>query len=254
MALICKNGNIPCIEWVKCLMNLDRDIMDLHDALNYTIIISSPYKPNDMKQALQQHICDTFIQQSILFCCDIIMDFIIPNNQMTQIQTSSVDLLEHNAIIIINRKNSKFISIPRNVAAFSNKWKISWWKEMENDNKSYNKICSSIANKIGKQYLSQYFYVEQDWSQRTDFTDVSEVGYLCDNGVTVEGDVLRQRHSDLAIFVNFHTDTDASHYGRKHDWISVPNQRLCPPPKERPPPPTVPLYLRARGIYSNTAI
>eukprot|EP01083_Nonionella_stella_P289246 984356_1 len=71
-----------------------------------------------------------------------------------------------------------------------------------------------------------------DWSKRTDFDDVDLVGYLCDDGEVIQGDCLRRQKGK--IFVHF--NTDAPHFGKKYDWISIPNERICPPPKTRPKP------------------
>ena len=41
---ICKNGNISDKEWMGCLLQIDKDVMDLYDDSNKVIIISLPYK------------------------------------------------------------------------------------------------------------------------------------------------------------------------------------------------------------------
>ena len=55
--------------------------MELHDNLDKAIVISSPYVLNKTKQALSQFISDSFTEESMLFCCDIIMEFVAANKQ-----------------------------------------------------------------------------------------------------------------------------------------------------------------------------
>eukprot|EP01083_Nonionella_stella_P124961 377708_1 len=72
----------------------------------------------------------------------------------------------------------------------------------------------------------------EDWSKRSDFGDVDLLGYLCDDGQVIQGDCLWRQKGKTFIPFN----TDAPHFGKKYDWISIPNERICPPPKTRPKP------------------
>eukprot|EP00488_Nonionellina_sp_1-RS-2012_P003325 TRINITY_DN6998_c0_g1_i1.p1 TRINITY_DN6998_c0_g1~~TRINITY_DN6998_c0_g1_i1.p1 ORF type:complete len:108 (+),score=15.27 TRINITY_DN6998_c0_g1_i1:26-325(+) len=55
---------------------------------------------------------------------------------------------------------------------------------------------------------------------------------LCDDGEIIEGDLIRQSHNK--IFVHFNTNHRHYDEHKKCDWIQVPNDRICPPPKNPP--------------------
>jgi len=71
-----------------------------------------------------------------------------------------------------------------------------------------------------------------DWSKRKDFHGVQAIGYLCDDGEVIQGDCLRQNKENGKIFVHF--NIDAAHFGEKYAWLDTPNERICPPPTNRP--------------------
>eukprot|EP00483_Globobulimina_turgida_P012534 UN12557 len=86
----------------------------------------------------------------------------------------------------------------------------------------FENVKRAIAESLGLSY--------DDWNGRTDFTDVKLIGYLCDDGEVIQGDILR-RMTDQ-IFVHFTTYSEDS--GKNYGWISIPNARICPPPKNKP--------------------
>eukprot|EP01084_Bolivina_argentea_P276106 471029_1 len=271
----CTNAlNISDDQWIECLIKIDDDIMQMYSCLDHIIIISSPYKLTDIKRQLRQFVIQTFGNESIVFCFDIIFSFITHNKRYIQHQITSNyietinenkedkmykwsmnsynNAIETNALIIINTKTCEFIAIPRNVKDLF-EWKISWTKYMINPSqlqsityvrsfyltykefiyecdlfaKTIERICKKIQNKQS----SSHFVLSEDWTKRTHFTGIRLIGYLCDSGVIIQGDLLR--HKVGKVFIHF--NTDAGHYGKKYDWIVVPNNRICPPPKIRPP-------------------
>eukprot|EP01084_Bolivina_argentea_P082114 148699_1 len=66
------------------------------------------------------------------------------------------------------------------------------------------------------------------WNELVDFTGISAIGFLCDNGEIIRGDVIKQKQRE--VFVHF--SKDGGHYGEKYDWIAVPNKRICSPPNK----------------------
>ena len=249
MSLKCTNANISAGDWSSCLKMVDDDCMGLQSDSNSIAIISCPFNPSDIQQSMTEYILNVFDNDSVLFCCDIIMEFIILNKHIIQQKIRSNksqenninnewtlrkhdELLSTQSLIIIDLKNSNYISIPRNTNDLNSKWKISWTGSDEY-NSLYHSTCSIICGNIANKYLPQHF-ISNDWSQRTDFNGVKHVGYLCDNGFIIKGDCLRQNRENGKIFVHF--NTDAGHFGKNYEWLNTPNDRICPPPKQRPPP------------------
>ena len=74
--------------------------------------------------------------------------------------------------------------------------------------------------------------VIEDWSKKVDFSDVKSIGYLCDDGAVIVGDVVKMNGNGTQIFVHF--NNDGGHYGKKYGYIDIPNERISPPPKNRP--------------------
>eukprot|EP01084_Bolivina_argentea_P119761 212318_1 len=66
-----------------------------------------------------------------------------------------------------------------------------------------------------------------DWSRKTDFAEIECVGYLCDDGEIVKGDVCRQNRNK--IFVVFQKNNSSYHSSAKFLWITVPNDRIRNP-------------------------
>ena len=242
--LICIDPNISTLQWIKCLLWIDKDIMDqsIYDDSNKIIIISLPYKLEDIKQALNEFITTTFTQESMLFCSDVIMQFIAPNKQFIQntlnLTSSKIDnnpkptvsrwskerhdeLIATQSLIIINTRNGMIVSLPRSKNDLDLKWKMSWDDEGE-----FNNPCNKIFAKIGNEYLADNFKVYQN------FSSITLIGYLCDNGEIIKTDVLTQNKKNCRIFVHF--NTDSKHFGRKYEWLETPNERICPPPKNKP--------------------
>ena len=63
-----------------------------------------------------------------------------------------------------------------------------------------------------------------DWSSKTNFDDALYIGYLCDDGTVIGGDLIRQNKKNNKIFVFFNRN------GHKYQWMHIPNDRICPPP------------------------
>ena len=68
-----------------------------------------------------------------------------------------------------------------------------------------------------------------EWSDKTDFSQVESIGYLCDNQEVAQAECLREGIGK--IFVHF--EGDAGHFGKQYAWLEVPNHRICAPPKKR---------------------
>eukprot|EP01083_Nonionella_stella_P236742 831163_1 len=80
----------------------------------------------------------------------------------------------------------------------------------------------SISTKV---YPAQF----QDWSKKIDFENGKDIGYLCDDGEVIRGNVLAK--DNKRIFVKFNCRNAYRSYGQLEDWINIPNERICPPPK-----------------------
>eukprot|EP01084_Bolivina_argentea_P082678 149687_1 len=89
-------------------------------------------------------------------------------------------------------------------------------------------------------HKDKYFKKRTKWNEQTDFNGISVIGFLCDNDQIIRGNVIRQKQGN--IFVHF--DQAASHYGKKYDWIVVPNKRICYPPNKQPPHVPLPILIK----------
>ena len=146
------------------------------------------------------------------------------------------DLLKSEAIIIINTKNGRFKSVPRNIIALipdynsNNKqrnWSLTWSRSPSQEKHKYNQIYSIIGHHIGCISFPEYFHLAGDWSFKTDFSDVEQCGYLCDDGNIAFGDVCKQNSYTSKIFICY--NEKSSIRGLKYEWINVPSYRLCGP-------------------------
>eukprot|EP01083_Nonionella_stella_P179464 637278_1 len=263
-SLECTDLDISQQEWLECLIQIDDFIVEMRHKSSDIVIISLPYKLHDIRTTMHQFVSQTFNNESLLYCCDIIINFIVPNNWIIQkkVDTNNANLsnndqgkwtkqkydalLSTESLIIINTKNCDYISIPRDTFQFDfsnltmNDWKISW-DEYDKNNTIYSAVNRQICDKIANTFLPKHFkFTTCDWTKRTDFTGETVIGYLCDNGEVAQGDLLRQQHD--RIFVHF--NTSAHLFGKKYDWIHIPNDRFCPPPKPRPyaPPRQIETY------------
>eukprot|EP01084_Bolivina_argentea_P280901 480488_1 len=86
---------------------------------------------------------------------------------------------------------------------------------------------------------SDSFKKDSKWNERIDFNGISVIRFLCDNGQIIRGDILTQKQGE--IFVHF--DQASCHYGKKYDWVVVPNKQICYPPNKKPP--HVPLPIKS---------
>ena len=242
MSLICHNSKLSATTWSDCLIKLDQDMMNMYDKHDKYIIISLPFPLNEIKQSIQQFISNTFSNGSLLFCCDLILQFMTWDKKdlikhlklhypyyYTKWDNTTYDqLTSTQSLIILNVQNCQYLTIPRNISSEILSKPIYFY--FDPDNKEYSELCESVANNIANKYLPENFNVSNDWSERKEFKESTLIGYLCDDGEIIRGDLLRQSRNK--IFVHF--DGDSDRYGKKCDWINVPNQRICPPPKERP--------------------
>ena len=248
--LVCRNVWISEEAWIDTLLKIDDDIMKLCNDLSKVVVISLPYKLSSVNQVLTEFISNSFVQQSMLFCCDLIMEYVVSNkytinkrirkfeNLANHGGTLSIwtiqahdSLISTEAVIFINTENGEYVSIPRDKNQLHNEWKISWKYDEIETSAAYTNIISNIFDKISNKYLSDHFRFIESWSHKFDFSNISLIGYLCDDGEVVKADILRQRHG--RIFIHLY---DGSVVGsdKKYEWISVPNDRICAPPKHRP--------------------
>ena len=227
---------------MDCLLKIDKDVMDLYDNSNKVIIISLPYKLSNIKQAINDFITNEFIHESMLFCCDVIMEFITPskpfirnimksskiyNNALSTWSNEEYDkLTSTQSLIIINTENDTFVSLARNSDTLYKNWKLSWC-----GSHAFKIICSNIFTKVANEYLPTHFKRIEEWGKKIDFSDTRVIGYLCNDGEVAKGDIIDQNRHNGKIFVHF--NTDAVHFGRKYEWLQIPNDRICPPPKNR---------------------
>ena len=128
MSLKCTDPNISYDDWQSCLRKIDDDIKGLHSDSDKLVIISCPYYPRHIKQCLEQYILKTFTIDSILFCYDIIMEYIVLNKYVIQHKINnhhdtnnrykkwSIDkhdgLLSTQSLIIIDLITANYVSIP----------------------------------------------------------------------------------------------------------------------------------------------
>ena len=57
------------------------------------------------------------------------------------------------------------------------------WNQGENHGEKYRKICSEIFKNIDDKHLKNNFtFIDEDWSNKTDFSDGQEFGYMYDDG------------------------------------------------------------------------
>ena len=248
MALIRKPADFKPSQWINCLLKLDRYITGLYDDSNKIIIISLPYKFEDIKQALTEFIRQSFTQESMLFCSDAILEFIVVSkyfihSQMTaniisnndkpgksNCNTWNIDYyhesISKNAIVVINTESHEFIEIPREFADVA--WRSQ--KIISKTDALFRETCSKIFEQIGDRYLPYNFTFMDDWSDKTDFSQIPSIGYLCDNEEVAQAQCLRQSNGKIFVHFNDH----APHFGKKCAWLEVPNDRICAPPKKRP--------------------
>ena len=247
MALLCKNADVSIDDWKDCLLKIDQDILrnNLYDESDKVIIILLPYKINDIKQSLTQFISDSFDNESMLFCCDVIMEFIVYNKYYIHNKINNNKKLKDNdpskwtndnydelastqSLILIDIETLKFVALPRNVNDLFNSWKISW-----NNGEKYGKICSQIFKNIGDKYLKNNFiFMDEDWANKTNFAGISRIGCIRYDGTIVEGDLLSQNSATFQISVHFpfHSYRNPSPYGQEYVELTVPNDRICAPP------------------------
>lgn len=236
MALVCENPNISAEDWLHCLIEIDQCIMELKVASDNVIIISLPYPLKDTKAALLQFISDTFAEESMLFCTDMIIEFVVPSkvhihnmikmndtspkNEPTQKITWTNDeydkLISVNSLIIINIETLTFIVIPRNVHSLYKSWRISWDDAMDG-------LMNQIFQDSDIRCIKDHF--ELDWSLKIDYSDVTICGYLCDDGMIVKAEVLNQITDNGRIFVQFRNVDGFKRFG----WFDTPNSRFRPP-------------------------
>jgi len=232
------------------------------------IVISIPYKLTDIHQTIERSISDQLPSNCFEVIMDFMFPskkFIQErlsksmskslssssfsnansnnrhNNNNTEIDTWNIDkhdnLLKTEAIIIINMMTSKFSTVPRDILALipdfnsnTNKarnWKLSWNRTPSQDKHKFTQIFSIIGHHIGCLSFPEYFHLSHDWSLKMDFTDTMQVGYLCDSGEIAFGDVCKQNSYTSKIFITY--NTNSAQRGKKYEWITIPNYRLCGP-------------------------
>eukprot|EP01084_Bolivina_argentea_P192773 330871_1 len=208
----CVNPHITATDWNNTLIEIDEYIMELYDKAQEAgiIIISSPYNLKEIRLSLIKFTHTNFKDASIINCFEIVLNFLNPNKKNIEDSISESktnhsnskfsiqkynELIETCAIIVINTLNCDFVSLPRS-----------------------NSVLQTSTDTINTL-----------WHNKTDFTGVTLTGYLCDNGEIITGDILRQKPGQ--IFVHFHGNS-ATHFGKKYNWINIPNERIYPPPSE----------------------
>eukprot|EP01084_Bolivina_argentea_P280903 480490_1 len=118
------------------------------------------------------------------------------------------------------------------------------WNQQQSPIKQYDlplQTTKSIKDKVIQIKIdaSDSFKKDSKWNERIDFNGISVIRFLCDNGQIIRGDILTQKQGE--IFVHF--DQASCHYGKKYDWVVVPNKQICYPPNKKPP--HVPLPIKS---------
>lgn len=243
MALVCKNSNISEEDWLHCLIEIDQHIMELDVISDNLIIISLPYALEDTEKALSQYISDNFVEESMLFCCDMIIEYVVASkvhiakerkryntSQKNEPKHGEVanreydELISTNGLVIIDTTISNFVSLPRNVQTLHKSWKATW-------NDANDKAMMQIFGNIDSECIKNHFdVISNAWSRKTDFSEISLCGYLCDGGEIVRAEILVQNKANGKLFVHFDTNAE-DHSGFSYVWLDTPNERLCAPPK-----------------------
>eukprot|EP01084_Bolivina_argentea_P002622 4853_1 len=216
-----KKPEISSNEWFKFIQKLDTKLHTDYDSKSI-ILLSCPTEPNHMKHILSEYMISTNNEES-LFCIDIILDFLIfskkyVSNLLPNKNIKIHYLLKSNCIVIVHIKSLDIFCLPRHLHS---KFNI---KFMNYSNYS-NIIKNTIYLSLQKTFPSTFNIMPQDWTRKHNFFNISEIGYLCNDGIIIRGDVVRQNNNK--IFVHF--NTGASHFGHKYKWITVPNDRISPP-------------------------
>jgi len=194
------------------------------------LILSAPTKPGKIKGLLEHYLLENDMEDT-LFCGDIIMDFLnlnvrsirkrLPNDGNSKSLSHSLFwMLATESVVILHLRSGDMFTLPRRPST-----------EFNLEFMLYRHYADVIEERVFKEldtsFPSTFSMMQQDWTKRTDFSDVPEIGYLCDDGTTVNTDVIRQKQDGSQIFVHF--KHCASSGGGKYRWIPVPNDRVSPP-------------------------
>eukprot|EP00484_Ammonia_sp_Unknown_P001309 CAMPEP_0197021296 /NCGR_PEP_ID=MMETSP1384-20130603/2177_1 /TAXON_ID=29189 /ORGANISM="Ammonia sp." /LENGTH=326 /DNA_ID=CAMNT_0042449085 /DNA_START=71 /DNA_END=1051 /DNA_ORIENTATION=+ len=259
----CNNtSTISESEWFRYLYAVDIDITRYYDE-DTVIILSAPSSPEQIKSIL----ADSFVKnhnEFCLFCCDLITDFLFFDKKYVSSKLCHItaevynNFLCSNALTIIHCKSGEIFNLPRYINALPSSHKdatisnerssrsengeisqrtdremeMSETSEFQIEFMNHPKYCSIIKDCVYQQLIQtfrahEFRLIDADWSRKQEFYGVFSIGYRCDDGKVVPADIIMQR--DDKLFIHFGTFGDQS--GQKFGWISVPNDRVSPPPK-----------------------
>eukprot|EP01084_Bolivina_argentea_P138369 243614_1 len=220
--------SITSEKWLECLLVLDDQLRDsIYSTSNDIIVLSAPYRLNKIHTALKKSLISIH-DESLLFCIDFIMDFIVLNKRTVSNKLSKSCccayswLLSRNAIIIINTKCGNIFTLPRNHKHLPSSLILDI---AFTNNKDYiGVIKKCIKPTLYHLFPSKFrIQVAADWSQRSQFKNTSKIGYLCTDGNFVSAHFIQQIGDRILLQFNISNKKD---YVR----VAVPNARIAPPP------------------------
>ena len=237
-------------KWLQLLHDIDMGVTNYFDE-SEVIILSLPTPRPEIKQILTDYLISNQ-NEFCIFSCDIIIDFLVfdykqTQNKMPQITKSiHYSLLNENSLSIIHCKSGEIFSLPRKIyteliklenenetfAVFQcieDEDYMRYLKlEFMNHPKYFDIIKNCVYNKMCQIFpKSNFKLIDADWSNKSEFYGIFRIGYRYLNGKIVCADIIMQK--DRKIFVHFGNEVNEN--GLKFSWISVPNDRITPPPK-----------------------
>jgi len=191
------------------------------------IVLSAPTEPAVMKELIAGALIDSE-QYMCLFCCDIIVHFLVPSKRsvLGRLPANSdyvyEDLLSANAVSIIHVASGDVFNLPRELSP--GRMVLEFM-----DHAVFSAVIRDcVYRPLSNQFPEcEFKLIDADWSHRVSFYGIFRVGYRCDDGVVIPADIITQK--DQRIFIHFQHFQEYA--GSKFGWVAVPNDRLSPPPK-----------------------
>ena len=216
-------------EWLRYIQKVDANLLSEYENRDI-IILSAPTKPARIRSLLDGYMLENDLEES-LFCSDIILDFLnlniqsirrrLPNDGDSKSLSQSLFwMMSGYAVVILHIQSGDMFTLPRRPATEFNLQFMPF--------RNYSDVIETqIYKELDICFPATFDMMPQDWTKKEDFSRIPEVGYLCDDGTTVNTDVVRQKKDGSQIFVHF--KHCASRGGSKYRWIPVPNDRISPP-------------------------
>ena len=242
-------------KWNEVLNAIETSIIK-HQDIEDIILLSSTTAPKEINQILIDYLIENDNEYAI-FSCDIIIEFLISTskaieNKMQQVSPAIYqNLIDKNAMSIIHCPSGDIFNLPRIIADFNEN------TETETENADiFNEEEHFISDTLSIEFMNypKYFDIIQecvyenmreilttngntvklvhaDWSKRSEFYGILEIGYRGNDGKIVPADVILQKENQ--IFIHCGNNANMSNLQRKFGWINVPNDRITPPVKRK---------------------